>query len=265
MPAGEPFDLSRTVQSPRVGAAYTVAVHVWNLGRFPASGVAVRAWWVEPGFFDGTPDPRYQPHFIGGTMTELGDRDSEGAAHRIVEIPTPWVVEDQADGHECLFATVEAFSDPWMGQFAPNSDRHVAQRNLTLIRGDNDTSGILRHLEDAVRPGGEIGLHAGTVAAASLAGAAARGLASTTDTSVDSGPVSLGPPRRLARLTRSDQGWIDDVTGALHASLTAAVVDLLGAAGTSASQLLAGPLIGSRSAAVHLTTAATGYTIMLRE
>jgi hypothetical protein len=288
LPQGAPVDLSQTILSPRVGEQYTVAVHIWNLGRFPAFGVTVRAWWVEPGFFAGTTDPRYQPRYIGGTFTELGDRDS-GSAHRIVTIPQPWLVEDQAEGHECLFAVVDAFADPWPGALASNSDRHVAQRNLTLIRGSQSTAPILELLGAKVDTKERLTLHLGTFRPASLKGAAARGTARSSDTQVGFGPATLGEPRRIATLARGDGTWLTDrlrrrdrpgvierdrppqaapssLTPAGSDRLSEVVALLLGARGTTAADLLASPhLGGARSAALHLSTAATGYTVLLQD
>jgi hypothetical protein len=290
LPEGTDIDLTQTVQSPRVGERYTVGVHVWNLGRFPAHGVTVRAWWVEPGWFDGTPDPRYQPHYIGGTFTELGDRDS-GDGHKIVPIPQPWLVEDQADGHECLFAVVDAFADPWSGALASNGDRHVAQRNLTLIRGQQDTASILDRLDSKVDVGEQLVLHLGAVTAASLRGAVERGMARFDDTSVGRGPVVLQALRRHSTLIRAENGWISDrlrpqsgpdsddgngpsvepptwpkLVRSGTDRLTQVVATLLGASGTSAQDLLASPHFGgARSAALHLTTDTTGYTVLLHD
>ncbi|MFE5894738.1 hypothetical protein ACFQ6E_38175 [Streptomyces sp. NPDC056462] len=273
-PAGSSVDLSRAVQSPVVGREYTVGVHVWNLGRFPAYGVSVRAWWVEPGFFSGTQDPRYRPHFIGGTFTELGDRDS-GQAHRIVTLPQPWRVTDQNEAHECLIAVAEAFADPWTGAFSPNGDRHVGQRNLTLVRGATDTSSVLDRLGAKVVPLDRLEVHLGSVRPAPLKGAVARGTARDDDPRRGFGPLEPGPPHRIAELVLSDDGWLTDRSGDARRAggslrplethrLAEAIARLLGAVGTTASDLLASPpLNGARSAALHLSTSATGYTVVL--
>ncbi|MFF7312033.1 hypothetical protein [Streptomyces sp. NPDC008137] len=271
LPAGAPPDLSRTVQSPRVGKAYTVVVHVWNLGRFPAFGVTVRAWWVDPGFFSGTQDPRYLPHYIGGAFTELGDRDS-GSAHRLVAIPQPWEVQDQAQGHACLLAVVEAFADAWTGDLgAANADRHVAQRNLTLIRGDQETTEILNLLDDKVDREERLVLHLGEVRPASLRGAASRGAATRGTAPSNAGPLVPGRLRRTATLARTDSGWFADLDGGPALTPTGterlgeAVAVVLGSRGTTAGDLLASPrLAGLRSAALHLSTGTSGYTVMLR-
>ena len=134
MPVGQPFDFTQTILKPVVGSTYTVFVHVWNLGRTAAYGARLRVWWIEPGFFNGTPDPRYQPHFIGGSYFDLGDRDS-GESHRLIEVNAPWTVTGNLPAHECLMAAVECATDPWDGVLDSNGHRHVGQRNLDLVAG----------------------------------------------------------------------------------------------------------------------------------
>ena len=83
-----PFDFTQTVANPVAGSTYRVFVHVWNLGRLGAYAARLRAWWIEPGFFDGTANPLYTPHFIGGTYFDLGDRDTP-LSHRQSRSPRP--------------------------------------------------------------------------------------------------------------------------------------------------------------------------------
>ncbi|MGY1684992.1 hypothetical protein ACI8AK_05320 [Geodermatophilus sp. SYSU D00867] len=271
LPPGDPLDLTQAVQSPTIGDRYTVAVHVWNLGRFPAFGVAVRAYWVAPGFFAGSPDPTYGPHFIGGTFIELGDRDS-GQAHRVVPIPQPWTVPDVEQRHACLLAVVESFADPWTGVLAPNSDRHVAQRNLVLLQGDEDVGNLLNVLGRRIERGEGLDVQLGHARTPSLRGAVERGLASNDDVSIGRGPVTLARMTPLTRLLRGDGEWLTlrlgEPTGGPvstgHDDLAPVVVDALGAAGTVATDLLNGSrLAGANRVALHFTTETTGYTIML--
>jgi len=100
------FDFGKTVLQPVAGQSYRVFVHLWNLGRSAAYGGRLRVWWVEPGWFNGTTDPHYQPHYIGGAYFDLADRDSRDS-HRLVEATTPWTVVMNNDAHECLMAVVE--------------------------------------------------------------------------------------------------------------------------------------------------------------
>jgi hypothetical protein len=136
-----PFDPAVAVVSPTVEETYRVFVHVWNLGPAPAYGARVRVWWVEPGFFGGTGDPRYTPHFIGGRYLDLGDRTS-GNAHRLVEVGR-WTVIGNQEAHECLLAVLDSALDPWTGALNGN-DRHVGQRNLTLLSGSQSLMALLR-------------------------------------------------------------------------------------------------------------------------
>jgi hypothetical protein len=273
------MDLAQSIQQPRAGETYTVVVHVWNLGRFPAWGVAVRAWWVEPGFFSGTPDPRYTAHYIGGAFTELGDRD-QGRAHRLVPLPQPWTVVANQEGHECLLAVAEAFADPWSGVFAANADRHVAQRNLTLVMRQNDTASIMNQLDKAIGVGELVTLHSGDVETADLRGAVARGLAGSTDPRRGFGPLRFGHLRRIARLRRTAEGWLSDAPRSGEAGrarpiggwtrsparpLAEMVALLMAARATTAEALLQSPLLAGRArAALHLTTEASGYTVLLQ-
>jgi hypothetical protein len=272
IPSGAPLDLAQAVQQPVAGKSYTVLVHVWNLGRFPAFGVTVRAWWVEPGFFAGTPDPLYQPHYIGGTFTELGDRNS-GEAHRLVRIPQPWTVVPNNEAHECLMAVVESFADPWTGVLAPNADRHVGQRNLTIFVGAADAEGLLGQLDKKLKAGDRLTLDAGPVAPAWLGGAMERGVARSADSAPGRGPLNLGPPMaRLAKLRKGDATWPagDDRQ---PRGLAGAVRTALGARGTTAAHLLAGKALaqvglgtgpgGSGAAALHLGAQGGGYSIVL--
>lgn len=139
-----PFSLSNTVLQPVVGQSYRVVVHVWNLGRFAAYGARLKAWWIDPGFFAAN-DPQYGRHFIGGTYFDLGDRDSANA-HQLIEVPTPWTVVMNNDGHECLMVSVECATDPWDGVLDSNWRRHVAQRNVNLVAGGQDLTALVSRL-----------------------------------------------------------------------------------------------------------------------
>lgn len=279
-------DLSRAVIQPRVGQRYIVAVHVWNLGRFPAFSVLVRAWWVLPGFSPTATDPRYRPQFIGATMVDLGDRDS-GRAHQIIPLPTPWLVQDDGGGHQCLFACAESFADPRGNDlFDANNDRHVAQRNLSLIRGDDEAAPLIDQLGTMLLDGEPLVLAVGDMRTPSLRGAVERGVATSSDVRTGTGPITMDPPRRLvATLQRVDGVWFTDRDspdlprddrrfGRLGAGrrdlgterLSEAIVLMLGAAGTTARSLLASPGIGDlSSAALHLSTNQTGYTVLLSQ
>jgi hypothetical protein len=182
LPAGTTgFDFAKTVLNPVAGRTYRLLVHVWNLGRFAAFGARLRAWWVEPGFFAGTQDPRYQPHFIGGAYFDLGDRDS-GRAHRLIELQPAWTVQMNQPAHECLIVAVECGTDPWDGEMNSNTHRHVAQRNLTLIAGTDNLAPAIGLLGEKFGAAQQLAIGYSAVDKANLAGAAARGQSSQRET-----------------------------------------------------------------------------------
>ena len=171
-----PFDATRLVASPTAGRSYRVFVHVWNLGLVPAVGVHVRAWWVQPGFF-GQPtagQPGYQPTLIGGTMIDLSHRRSPDC-HQVVELDQPWSIPADATGHECLIASASCPADPWLQGWAPNNDRHIAQRNLTIRAGTQDVLPLLGRLVGVLPPDGAIHITHGAEAAGPLLQAVAGG------------------------------------------------------------------------------------------
>jgi hypothetical protein len=175
------FDFSKTVLKPVAGQTYRVFVHVWNLGRFAAYGARLRVWWVEPGFFNGTKDPRYTPHFIGGTYFDLGDRDS-GQSHQLIEVQPSWTVQMNQPAHECLIAAVDCATDPWDGSMDANRRRHVAQRNLDLVGGSDELAPLVAQLGAMFGAGQQLVVASSNVAAVDLTGAAKRGVSSQRDT-----------------------------------------------------------------------------------
>jgi hypothetical protein len=182
---GEPqgFDRSRLVESPDDATAYRVFVHVWNLGRFPAYGVRVQVWWVDPGFFNPY-NPADTRHYIGGAYVDLPDR-SHPDCHRIVEIPTSWHVESNMPGHECLLAAVDCAADRWGGTLDADRDRHVAQHNVSIISGTEDMSPLIGYLAERLSAKADLEIiHAGKATAAPIdikfgGGLAAEGLGVT--------------------------------------------------------------------------------------
>lgn len=170
------FDFGKTVLKPVAGETYRIFVHAWNLGRFAAYGARVKTWWAEPGFFNGTPDPRYQPHFIGGAYFDWGDRDSPDS-HGLVEISPAWTVSMNHDAHECLLVAVECATDPWDGVLDANTHRHVAQRNLDLVAGGASVAPMIELLGGLVSAEDtELVVTTGRVSRASFVGAHERGL-----------------------------------------------------------------------------------------
>jgi hypothetical protein len=144
------------VLHPTPHQAHSVFVHVWNLGRLPALGTMVRAWWANPSFsFDpGSPEP---PHFLGGVRVNLGSRSAPDC-HALVRIPGLWFPEVENGGHECLLAVATHVMDPGASGFAASTDRHVGQRNITLAAPDVDLAPLLGRLGSALRIGSDLQL-----------------------------------------------------------------------------------------------------------
>lgn len=132
--------------TPRAGEEHTVFVRTWNLGRLPAPATKVLAWWANPAF-------AFTPgavQFIGGWSVDLEDQYHFPGCRAVVRIPAPWVPDGDAGGHQCLLAKVDGFGDRAPAGWQPATQRHVGQRNLTVLRGDADLSALAGWLTAAM-------------------------------------------------------------------------------------------------------------------
>lgn len=166
------FASSQLVASPTAGRTYRVFVRVWNLGLLQAIGIHVRAWFVNPGFFGpgGASNPYYTPTLIGGAMVNLDDRTRPGCVS-LVELDQPWTVPTSAVGHGCLVASASCPLDQWSGSMAVNDDRHIGQRNLSVLAPTAVLKGLIQHLGGLVPEGGLLELtHGGSTAGPMLTG-----------------------------------------------------------------------------------------------
>jgi hypothetical protein len=164
------FDPARLVVSPVAGRSYRVFVRIWNLGLFPATGVHVKAWAINPGFF-GTGnqnDPYYQQNIIGGRWVELADR-TRPSCTALVELDATWDIRPDEFGHHCLLAEVGCPMDPASGLLLSNNDRHVGQRNLEVLLGSADAKELFGQLAGLVPEDFTLELtHAGPAALGTL-------------------------------------------------------------------------------------------------
>ena len=130
------FDPTLLVTSPVAGRSYRVFVRIWNLGLLPAAGVHVKAWAVNPGFFGAfnQNDAYYQQHLIGGRWVQLSDRTRPDCT-AVVELDRTWDIDPAESGHHCILAEVSCPLDAAGGPLLSNADRHVGQRNLTILSG----------------------------------------------------------------------------------------------------------------------------------
>jgi hypothetical protein len=132
------------------GRPNTVYAHVWNLGRAPISGARVEFYWFNPSLGITGADA----HLIGYARADLAPRSSQGC-HKLVKCSTAWQPIVENGGHECLVARVSSIGDavssshPWDAW----ADRHVAQRNISVVTPGMDTSHFVQALE-ASRPKG---------------------------------------------------------------------------------------------------------------
>jgi hypothetical protein len=112
-----------------VGQPNTVYAHVWNLGFAPLAGIRVEFYWFNPSLgIDGS-----HANLIGMARCELAGRGMAGS-HKLVKCPTAWIPVMENGGHECLVVRVSGIGDPIGGnEWAPSRNRHVAQRNISVI------------------------------------------------------------------------------------------------------------------------------------
>ena len=211
-----PFSLAQLVTNPVAGRRYRVFIRIWNLGLLPAIGVHVRAWAVNPGFFGGDPNnPAYQPVLIGGAMVNLEDRTRPGAM-QVVELDRTWDIPLTLTGHECLMASVTCPLDPWGGALDANNDRHVGQRNLTILAGPAPAKELIWTLGSMVTKSGTLEiLHGGAAVTPLLQGLIGRTKTewSTRNRRAPAAKalrlgVPTGQGQHLATMFATGDGWL---------------------------------------------------------
>lgn len=112
---------------PIVGTTCFMWAKVRNNGSTPVNNAQVRFYWANPSVgFD-----RNTANFIGSSNVSL-----EAGETRDVLCLTPWLPTFVNNGHECVLA--EAFHPtadplPMSPAFNVPTDRHVAQRNLSVV------------------------------------------------------------------------------------------------------------------------------------
>jgi hypothetical protein len=131
------------VNQPAVGQPNSVFARVSNFGLQQANGVVVKFWWADPSIAI----TESSAHLIGTGFAVVPAKRSV-----VVECPRPWIPIEENGGHECLLAEayVPGF-DPLADPMDPVLDRHVGQKNETLV---------------VVEPGGEfhLTLHTANIA-----------------------------------------------------------------------------------------------------
>ncbi len=144
--AGDPSATPDLPASPggsvTAGVANTVYAHVWNLGKVPIAGVVVEYYWFDPSL---TIDAAHA-HRIGVARVDLGPRNSP-TCHKLVKCPTAWTPVMANGGHECLVVRVRVVGDDIAPtSWSPVTDRHIGQRNMSVVAGAS-VSGLILSLE----------------------------------------------------------------------------------------------------------------------
>ncbi|MEA2664249.1 MAG: hypothetical protein QOI11_1193, partial [Candidatus Eremiobacteraeota bacterium] len=129
------------------GQPNTVYAHVWNLGRAPLTGVVVSFYWFNPSLaIDSS-----HAHLIGQARVDLGPRNSP-LCHKLVKCPKAWVPVMENGGHECLVVKVWGFGDAAPdNQWHPWEDRHVGQRNVSVVQTLQDMQAIISRIQLTVK------------------------------------------------------------------------------------------------------------------
>lgn len=104
-----------------------VHARVFNLGMTPAAPVQVDFYWADPSFGLGASTM----NLIGSEWVAIDPIESVE-----VRCNTPWVPVYLNNGHECLMVnSTNHILDPIINPFKPVVDRHVGQRNVTVLEG----------------------------------------------------------------------------------------------------------------------------------
>jgi hypothetical protein len=137
-----------------VGQPQTLYAHVWNLGFAPLAGILVEFYWFNPSLsIDGT-----NANLIGHGRCELAGRGM-GTSHALVKCTTAWVPVLANGGHECLVVRVSGIGDPiGANEWQPWQNRHVAQRNVSVVPAQANTTTLIASLEETRLPTGRLQL-----------------------------------------------------------------------------------------------------------
>jgi len=142
-PADTPAVPSSAGGTVQAGQPNTVYAHVWNLGLAPVAGVIIEFYWFNPSLVIDDA----HGHLIGTARVNLGPR-SAATSHQLVKCEKPWIPVMENGGHECLIVRVRSVGDPiGSNPYSPSLNRHVAQRNMTVVSTGADIGALLGSLE----------------------------------------------------------------------------------------------------------------------
>jgi hypothetical protein len=172
---------------------------------------------------------------IGGAMVHLEDRTRPGAM-QVVELDRTWDIPTTLTGHECLMASASCPADQWNGALDANHDRHVGQRNLTILAGPTSAKSLLFGLGAMVTTAGTLELiHGGPAVTPVLRALAGRGKTEFGTLGAIGAPTAkslrLGVPigsgqQHLLTMFRTQKGWlVADSAKVLAAGLEFGIID----------------------------------------
>lgn len=135
IPAGDAFWVSPDIwveSSDPFGNAVAgeenfVHARVFNLGKTTSAPTRVDFYWADPSLGLGPGNF----NLIGTEWVEVFEHTA-----KYVRCNTPWIPLFLNNGHECLMVHCSnPILDPLMQPFQPRLDRHVGQRNITVLKG----------------------------------------------------------------------------------------------------------------------------------
>ena len=120
------FSPADMLGNARAGVPTTVQCLVFNWGAQAAVGTAVDFFWMAPSL--GMTSATAQKINTSPVLVTVPSLN-----YVTVSCPTPWLPTAVSDGHECLIVQASCPSDPLMNPMRPDLDRHVGQRNLSVV------------------------------------------------------------------------------------------------------------------------------------
>lgn len=124
------------------GTPNTLYAHVWNLGFAPLVGIRIEFYWCNPSLgIDGA-----HAQLVGAARCELSGRGM-ASSHKLIKCPAAWVPIMENGGHECLVIRVSGVGDPIGNNgWQPWLNRHVAQRNISVVAGGDSSQNLVSSL-----------------------------------------------------------------------------------------------------------------------
>lgn len=113
---------------PKAGEENFLVVDVFNLGMATSAPTKVDFYWADPSVGLGPADF----HHIGTEWVEVLPM-----SRKTVKCNTPWIPEYLNGGHECIMVNTDnSILDPIQSPFYPYADRHVGQKNMSVLPAD---------------------------------------------------------------------------------------------------------------------------------